>query len=592
MIVREALAGLEAQIAVAFIFGSVAQGRERAESDLDLFVIGTAGYSLIAERLYPVDERLGRKVQVLYFDPTSADDRASLRKRGPIVRRTALPPRTAPHSGLLARRWRPMDIRPAGSEGHRVAVFQSLANTLEWDQPLSVPERSLRRVFSGTLATRSAFRRTWSAGRSRALLDQKIFFDSERAGKTRLSPGRSKAVLFSRCGKIANNSTPRPGWVMRFLVGSIKKFSALLALLYTAPLDDALWQTFLTDLCGALGARQCFYVRADAPSPPSIVALGGPPVPADMVERYNKEYGQIDPYGPALAPKARAAPIFAEEVVGRADLERTDFYNLVLRPTELHHAIFLPAILEPDHFDAFTIWRSVRQKPFDRSSERFLELLLPHLQSALRTRRALTACITRARLSERALDASRTATIILDAHARIVHCNAAAAELLRQGDGIVARGGGVAASDHTHNGRLRALIATASAAGGGTPFRPGGAMTLPRSSRKRPLYILVSPLRVDEALIPAHVLVQVGDPERQTTLPGHVLRPLYQLTPSEAEIANALVAGRSVDEIAELRGVTSGTVRIQLKTILQKTGARRQSELMRLLLSIPRVKEP
>jgi hypothetical protein len=45
-----------------------------------LFVIGTAGYSVVTEQLYPIEERLGRRVQVLYFDPTSAQDRKSLRK--------------------------------------------------------------------------------------------------------------------------------------------------------------------------------------------------------------------------------------------------------------------------------------------------------------------------------------------------------------------------------------------------------------------------------------------------------------------------------------------------------------------------------
>ena len=79
-LVREALAGLGDQIIVAFIFGSVAQGREQAESDLDLFVIGTAGYSELMEKLHPLEERLGRPVQLLCFDPSSVQDRQSLRK--------------------------------------------------------------------------------------------------------------------------------------------------------------------------------------------------------------------------------------------------------------------------------------------------------------------------------------------------------------------------------------------------------------------------------------------------------------------------------------------------------------------------------
>jgi predicted nucleotidyltransferase len=79
-ILREALSDLAEQIAVAFIFGSVAQGRERADSDLDVFVIGTAGYSEVAEKLRATEERLGRRVQVLYFDANSPQDRESLRK--------------------------------------------------------------------------------------------------------------------------------------------------------------------------------------------------------------------------------------------------------------------------------------------------------------------------------------------------------------------------------------------------------------------------------------------------------------------------------------------------------------------------------
>jgi predicted nucleotidyltransferase len=79
-IVRQALAPLEKAIVVAFIFGSVAQGKEREGSDIDLFVVGTAGYSHITERLYAIEERLGRRVQVLYFDENSEHDRKSLKK--------------------------------------------------------------------------------------------------------------------------------------------------------------------------------------------------------------------------------------------------------------------------------------------------------------------------------------------------------------------------------------------------------------------------------------------------------------------------------------------------------------------------------
>jgi predicted nucleotidyltransferase len=78
--IRDALRDLEDKIDIALIFGSVAKGAERADSDLDLFIVGTAGYSVVTERLYSIEDRLGRRVQTLYFDRDLPTDRASLKK--------------------------------------------------------------------------------------------------------------------------------------------------------------------------------------------------------------------------------------------------------------------------------------------------------------------------------------------------------------------------------------------------------------------------------------------------------------------------------------------------------------------------------
>jgi len=78
--IRDALQGLESTIDVAVIFGSVAKGTEHADSDLDLFVAGTTGYSAITQRIHSIEARLGRRVQLLYFDVSSATDRASLQR--------------------------------------------------------------------------------------------------------------------------------------------------------------------------------------------------------------------------------------------------------------------------------------------------------------------------------------------------------------------------------------------------------------------------------------------------------------------------------------------------------------------------------
>ncbi len=79
----------------------------------------------------------------------------------------------------------------------------------------------------------------------------------------------------------------------------------------------------------------------------------------------------------------------------------------------------------------------------------------------------------------------------------------------------------------------------------------------------------------------------IGDAERRIDISADVLRLLYDLTDAEARLFNRLVKGCSVREIADAFGITETTIRTQLKHLLNKTGARRQSELVRMALTGP-----
>ncbi len=117
----------------------------------------------------------------------------------------------------------------------------------------------------------------------------------------------------------------------------------------------------------------------------------------------------------------------------------------------------------------------------------------------------------------------------------------------------------------------------------------GGAMLLHRDNgARKALQLVVSPVQRDTRARTPGVMVLVTDPETEICFPDTVLKGLYGLTPAEAEVANAYLTGYTSDEIALLRGVSLSTVRSQLNVLLQKTGTRRQSDLMRLLLTLPR----
>lgn len=61
-VIRLALEPLVGKIERAFIFGSMASSKESAASDIDLLIIGEAGFAEVVSALYPVQATLGREV--------------------------------------------------------------------------------------------------------------------------------------------------------------------------------------------------------------------------------------------------------------------------------------------------------------------------------------------------------------------------------------------------------------------------------------------------------------------------------------------------------------------------------------------------
>ena len=64
---REALAPLADRIRSAFIYGSFARGGERAESDVDVMVIGDVEFGEVVSALRSAQDRIGREVNPSIF---------------------------------------------------------------------------------------------------------------------------------------------------------------------------------------------------------------------------------------------------------------------------------------------------------------------------------------------------------------------------------------------------------------------------------------------------------------------------------------------------------------------------------------------
>jgi len=61
-VIRVGLLPLAEQIELAFVFGSVAQGKERSTSDIDLFVVGEVGFNAVVAAVADLHDQLGREI--------------------------------------------------------------------------------------------------------------------------------------------------------------------------------------------------------------------------------------------------------------------------------------------------------------------------------------------------------------------------------------------------------------------------------------------------------------------------------------------------------------------------------------------------
>ena len=116
---------------------------------------------------------------------------------------------------------------------------------------------------------------------------------------------------------------------------------------------------------------------------------------------------------------------------------------------------------------------------------------------------------------------------------------------------------------------------------------------VPRDTVRRSYWVTVAPVP-ESSLTEAgpSLIVLITDPERNRAPSADQLGALFQMTSAEAHVALALCQGARVEDIAEERCVSVGTVRSQVKAVLRKTETDRQADLVRSLLAIPVLREP
>lgn len=203
---------------------------------------------------------------------------------------------------------------------------------------------------------------------------------------------------------------------------------------------------------------------------------------------------------------------------------------------------------------------------------------------ALMRETALVASIavaTRARLGQvRATSELKTAafdqlpfgTVIVDRQVRIAERNEAFGALLARGDGLTASQDKLVCRDPSDQAALVTAVARA------LDGELNVALLKVRRARGAQPYVvrLVAPRGEARAL--EYCLLMIADPDEEPSPGSDIWRAMFDLTECELIIAEGLVSGRRINDIATERGVSIETVRSQTKRMFERLNVSSQAE--------------
>lgn len=394
---------------------------------------------------------------------------------------------------------------------------------------------------------------------------------------------------------------------------SAKTVSKLLGLLYEASASPADWPVFLDALGKECQAASAAFVLRNPEGLCKFEVTPG--FDASSHRSYAEYFCQHDVLLERFmeASKLHGGWIgTSQTVMTDAEYHRSVVFNEFAKP--LGHVHQIGATLEGldgGLEGGVTLHRGAQSEPFGRGAAMLLTMLAPHLKRATNTHHALSSARSQTAGLRQSVEALDLAILSLDRTGRVVRMSAAAQAILDLQRGICVEDGFLRAMIPWEQTHLAAMIAGAVATGAGRTEdfavpcathrapqagndtlwtgSPGGALVISRIPPSRPLRVVVSPFRSGEVLLqdrPA-ALVFLSDPDIRPASRASVLSALYRLTPTECRLVDLLTEGSDLATAAERMRMTSETGRFHLKMIFRKTGARRQSELMRLVLGLP-----
>lgn len=364
---------------------------------------------------------------------------------------------------------------------------------------------------------------------------------------------------------------------------------SLLKQLYGGPLEAVPWRNFLRALAEHVGCDNAAITLQLSRKglAPMLIWGKDPPVHGEMARDIggrHAEIGHLDPLRNALDRSGDI--LLLEEVTSREALEQDEFYQTVLRPYGIEHALGM-YVREPGGFECnFGLTSTADGVRFSREHKEFMAKLRPHFMQSLQLFARIYRDESEIEVLTDALNRLTISTFMIDGSGKMLRANGAARELMERGEAFRVLDGRLTLNGRSDSARFRQIIDQALAerlSGEKSDYVRAFRCT---DNGNEDLGVLVRAIRRDRGspadLGPA-VVVYATDAGRTGSF-KQLIATLFDLSPSEANLAALLTEGLTLAEAAREAGLTESTVRSYSKKIFAKLGVSRQTDLVRLIL--------
>ena len=360
----------------------------------------------------------------------------------------------------------------------------------------------------------------------------------------------------------------------------------LVGTIYDAALNGKLWPNVLKSIGDAVGGPHIVFGIYDPTN--GLVNVHAPRTDPEIMCSL-VDWAPSNAALPCIASHPPGKVFNGADIIPPDEFTRTAFYHGWWRPagfsTEPLVTNLFAGGAASGHFGSHSL---PNRSPLDFQL-RLFALLAQHLVRAVALQRPLHHLTIAKERTLADLDELKQGFLLVDADARLLYVNRAARALFDARDGLRLDDGALSTSNANDGRTLRGLIASCAEARAETSS--GGNTVLRRGAGRLPLDVLVTPMQPETAMatIPwtfpqrAIAIVLVSDPETEIQARVDDLRERFGFTPAEATFALEIIKGDGRQAAADRFGISVATARSHLSRIFDKTGSRRQAELVLLL---------